>query len=194
MAQLARIGREGGGARAFVNVKVSTNQRRDTFPARIAFDSTGRLRVDVLTPFGTAAYSIFADGHEATLVDRLHSTYWKGQSRALGALVPLFAARIESGEIARLLAGLPAGDEKDTRYHYETGAQGLAKVIVRESDTSLIIRYVPASFPPEKILVESGEGELPFELEIRYLELTRWSGRLTEPDLRGLRCCFLPGS
>jgi len=205
MARLTEAGRQGIGAKAFATVKVIANQRRDSFPVRLAFDSGGRLRVDVLTPFGTAAYSILADGLEATVLDHLGGTWWKGETSALSALVPLFGIGMTSADIARLLVGIPPEDGADTdgvverqgvTFRSEVGAEGLATVSVAgQSSASLLFRYLPPAFPPVSIRVEGGDGgeKSSFEMEVRYLELEPWDGRVRDADVRALRCCQLPG-
>ncbi|HXI12669.1 MAG TPA: hypothetical protein VNM92_08480 [Thermoanaerobaculia bacterium] len=204
--RLAERAVDGVGAKAFASLKMNAAGRRDSFSARFLLDTHGRIRIDVLSPFGTAAYSIFADGREATVIDRVRSTYWKGQSSSLGALVPLFATGLTSSDIGRLLLGfLPSGVTEGAdpneiltsggaRARYEMASQGLASVsLASVGSMSLLFRYLPAVFPPSRILVMGGVGPSSFELEIRYLELEPWNGQLTAPELRGLTCCHLPG-
>lgn len=165
--QLAGV-REGfRGAHAFVAVRAREGTKTRSFRASIRISPSGAFQADVLSPLGTVATRIFAEGNRVTI---------DGQERSIGDLVQLLGLPGKtwtSYELSLLFLGLPPeagttrGDGLFTsmtgRFLYEVAATGLAAVIAEGAT----VRYSPPSFPPQKVTFEGSEQRVEFE----FLEL-----------------------
>lgn len=148
-------------------MRAESGQRRQSFNARIAVDSSGRARIDGLTPIGTAAITIWSDGANVIYLDHINNVFWKGPANALSGSLRVIAERG-----AFLLAGLPVDDPAVT---YRTEPTGLAEATV----AGVRFSYVPPAFPPSRVIIESGSDRI----EVEHADLSSGSEPLSPPPI-----------
>lgn len=175
--------------------------RRQTIHARTAVDRQGRFNAELLTPLGTTAATLFADGGNVLFLNDLERTYWRGTHTQLAASSPRIAPLFAIGQrTSRLIYGLPlpadavdecSADDRALKC-YEGGAGsylvesgGLRSATA--NGASFV--YEPAAFPPRRVIV-SLQGE---SISIEHIDIQSRPGAIKVPAVpAGYRCCSAP--
>lgn len=192
---LLRLRREEPRLASYASIRVEAGGTKESFRATIATDERGRLRVDAFTPMGTAAFTLYADGGAATMIDHAQRTWWKGPfptaARSLG-LPESMTAR----ELAMIAFGLPAStsaeSERGERFvqegiAYTVAAGGLASARADAWSAS----FEPAAQPPSSVTITAADGSR--SITVRHIEAGAASRAVPVPDVDpSYRCCVAP--
>lgn len=193
--ELLRIRREEPRLASYASIRVESEGSKQSFRATIATDERGRLRVDAFTPMGTAAFSLYDDGTETTMIDHVNRTWWKGPfpraARSLG-----LPESLDAHSLAMIAFGLPASaapeSERGERIvqagvSYRVGKAGLAEAL-GEGWTA---KYEPPSFPPRSLTISTADGARA--MTVRHLEPGAASRAVEPPKIAtSYRCCVEP--
>jgi hypothetical protein len=171
--ELVRLRRNFPGAQSYARVRATQGTRKQSFTARLSIDSTGRTRIDGLTPIGTTAITLWTDGRDVVYLDHFNGIYWTGTVSQLSG--PLRG--LASGT-PMLMIGLPASDARNGNVRYQLAPAGLAEAVVAGSP-EITVTYSPPQFPPSRVDVIVGDsGD---RLEIEHLELVEELEPVTKP-------------
>ncbi|HVT45376.1 MAG TPA: hypothetical protein VMT00_13410 [Thermoanaerobaculia bacterium] len=183
------------GARSFARLRVQEGERVRSLRGRLLVDPRGRMLLEGITPLGTAAFTLYADGPEATWLDHVHGTHWKGR---LGEIARFFGERAEGGEMGLLMLALPVdsgavvvdegspliavGSEGSRYVISETGLSSVD--IPLEGDRRVVVAYDPPSFPPRNVRISyEVSSRTHAALEITHLDLSSASIRIEPPRI-----------
>jgi hypothetical protein len=206
------------GAQSLLRVKVSAGENTQSFRARLAVDAHGRMELDALTPIGTTAITIYADGDRVTFINHLQQTYWQGTAGALSHAIGFFAASTRPADFAMLLLGLPAVTGSVTTVNgvpcasgicapvagalvtstgpltYETVAGGFNRVAALSAGELVLATFTLPGYPPTRLIVEHYTAAgLRERLDLEHLEIVTTAEPLTPPEIpEGYRGGVLP--
>jgi hypothetical protein len=196
------------GAQSFLRVKVSAGEHVQSFRARLTVDVNGRMELDALTPIGTTAVTIYADGDRLTFVNHLQRTWWQGSAAEVAHTIGFFAASTRPADFAMLLLGLPAATEGTTAAHevpcasgicppvagalvtsagsltYEIVPGGFNRVAAAGNGELVLATFTPPGYPPSKLIVEHYTAAgLRERLDLEHLEVVSTADPLTPPEI-----------
>jgi hypothetical protein len=196
------------GAQSLLRVKVSAGENTQSFRARLAADVRGRMELDALTPIGTTAIAIYADGDRVTFINHLQQTYWQGSAAQLARSIGFFAASTRPADFAMLLLGLPVVTGPVTKVNgvpcasgicapvsgalvtttgaltYETVAGGLNRVAALSGRELVLATFTPAAYPPTRLIVEHYDAAgLRERLDVEHLEIVATAEPLAPPEI-----------
>jgi len=206
---LLRISREWQGIRSFLKVQLIEPGGRRRFSARLHVDANFRMRLEGMTPLGTVAFVLWADGDEARFVNHLNRTVWKGSFAELSRSLGLGSEMTSRGLITFLLA-LPDPSQQYLSCVPPSGSDqcspdGVWRISVTPAGASVIERkgavveirseYLPPAFPPQRleITARNAHGDQLTQLNVEHLEVAASPGSVTPPKLDpAYRCCPPP--
>lgn len=195
--ELLRIRRASPRLASYVSIRVESGSSKQTFRATIATDERGRLRVDAFTPMGTAAFTLYADGDETTMIDHLNRSWWTGPfptaARSLG-----LPESLDAHSLAMIAFGLPASaaPESDRGARivqagvaYRVEAAGLAEA----TGEGWTATFDTPSFPASSVTISTTDGGRA--MTVRHLEPGAASRAVDAPKIdSSYRCCVEPGA
>lgn len=193
--QLLDAGSKNVTYRSHANVRINDGHEVRRFKANLAVTGD-RMRVDLLTPLGTTAATLYADASRILLLNHLEQTYWEGSRAQLRRTIPALSSFVTLGpRSGLLLVGLPvvsgesecsaAADRQVCRAagaEYVTVAEGLERV----SSGGAEVVFDPPAFPPLGVRLTEGAVSLEFE-HIEIVETNDATRPLTRPS--EYRCC-----
>jgi hypothetical protein len=201
------------GAQSFLRVRVSAGGRVQSFRARLSVDYdggdvNGRMQLDVLTPIGTTAVTIYADGDRLTFINHLQRTWWQGSAAEVAHTIGFFAASTRPADFAMLLLGLPAATAGAATPNgvpcasgicravpgalvmaagsltYEIVPGGFNRVAAVGSGELVLATFTPPGYPPSKLIVEHYTATgLRERLDLEHLEVMATAEPLTAPEI-----------
>lgn len=194
-SELLRIRRSELRIASYSSIRVESRGSKQTFRATIEADQRGRLRVDAFTPMGTAAFTLYVDGAESTMVDHVNRTFWRGPfstaARSLGLPESLDAAGL-----AMLAFGLPASRSEaiaeaasvaQDGVDYRLEASGIAEARTPDWTAS----FEEPAYPAKGVTIVTRDGGR--SMSARHLEVGAASRDVEPPKIdRTYRCCVEP--
>lgn len=186
-----------GTIESHARMRIVDGERRRSFSAALAAGEN-RFSLTAFTPVGTAAFTIYGEGHQVVFADHVHYAYWKGEFADLARRLRLPATQLGAADIGWLLMGVPAGGESSPcasgnpgciagrGMEYRVGAAGLEAVTF---DGGVTIAYEPPSFPAARVVMSGSDGR---SLEIEHNETRHATKPPQAPDLTRYRCCLDP--
>ncbi len=195
--ELLRIRRAEPRLASYSSIRVESGGSKQSFRATIATDEKGRLRVDAFTPMGTAAFTLYVDGSESTMIDHMNRTWWRGPfstaARSLG-----LPASLDARGLAMIAFGLPAsaldaGDrgERITQdgVRYLVERSGIAEARADEWTA----QFDASSFPAAAVTIVSADGAR--SVSVRHIDVGAATRAVDEPRIdRSYRCCVEPAT
>ncbi|MBI2214649.1 MAG: hypothetical protein HYU52_13470 [Acidobacteria bacterium] len=193
--ELLRLRRAAPRLASYASIRVETGKSKQSFKATIATDERGRLRVDAFSPMGTAAFTLYVDGDEATMVDHVNRTWWKGPfpvaAKSLGLPDSLGAHAV-----VMLAFGLPAWSLESKSRDGAASQNGVSYVVQREGleeaeGNGWRARFEPASYPASRVTISTADGSRA--MTVRHLEAGEASRDVKPPRIEpSYRCCVEP--
>lgn len=200
--RLAQHARAAEGRRAYSRLQWEGGGRRVGFDATLVTDAGGTLRLEALTPVGTAAATLWTDGRELVFLNHRNDTWWNGSIDEIPDASPLVPALRAIGidAASNLLFGIPvSGEATPCRSDFavaECRAVGdvihevTASGLLRVSMPGVVIDYETPSVPATRVRIDAASGIL--SVMHRAIESS------VEPVERPVppaswRCCVLPG-
>ncbi|MFA6955981.1 MAG: hypothetical protein WC538_08940 [Thermoanaerobaculia bacterium] len=195
--ELLRIRRESPRLASYASIRVESDGSKQSFRATIATDERGCLRVDAFTPMGTAAFTLYADGDETTMIDHVNRSWWKGTfptaARSLG-----LPGSLDAHSLAMIAFGLPASAEPESERGerivqagvvYRVDAKGLAEV----TGEGWTAKFNTPSFPASSVTISTADGGRA--MTVRHLEPGAASRDVDAPKIdASYRCCVEPAA
>jgi len=195
--ELLRLRRESPRLASYASIRVEAGGSKQSFRATIATDERGRLRVDAFTPMGTAAFTLFADGVETTMIDHVSRSWWKGPFSTAARSLGLPEA-LDAHSLAMIAFGLPASAEPETErgerivqagVAYRVEAQGLAEA----AGEGWTATFADPSFPAGSVTISTSDGARA--ITVRHLEPGAASRAVDAPKIDpSYRCCVEPAA
>jgi hypothetical protein len=193
--ELLRIRRESPRLASYASIRVESAGSKQSFRATIATDERGRLRVDAFTPVGTAAFTLYADGDETTMIDHVNRSWWKGPfataARSLG-----LPGSLDAHSLAMIAFGLPASAKPESErgewivqdgVSYRVEAKGIAEV----TGEGWTAKFDAPSFPAGAVTISTVDGGRA--MSVRHLEPGAASRAVEVPKVDpSYRCCVEP--
>jgi hypothetical protein len=180
---------------SYASVRVESHGSRQSFRATVAADENGRLRVDAFSPVGTAAFTLFAEGGETTLVDHVNRTWWTGPfpvaARSLG-----LPETLDAHDLGMIAFGLPASTGAGAWQSGLVVQGGVAYLVVKEGIAEArgdgwIATFEAPSFPAASVTIASADGSRA--MTVRHLEPGAASRGVDAPKIDpSYRCCVEP--
>jgi hypothetical protein len=193
--ELARIRRSEPRLASYASIRVESRGTKRTFRATIETGGSGRVRVDAFTPMGTAAFTLYVERDEATMLDHSNRTWWRGPFATAARSLAL-PESLDAAGLAMIAFGLPVsegdGEIRDGVVEldgvtYRVGGAGLAEA----SATGWTARFEPPAWPVAAVTIVTSDGTR--SLTIRHLEAGAASRAIAAPKIeRGYRCCVAP--
>jgi hypothetical protein len=189
---------------AYLRIRATTGADSQSFRATLSRDSSNRVKVEALTPLGTAAFTIFSDGSEAIFLDHLHRRFWSGPASSIPDIAGGVVPAVNLPELALLLIGLPIDNaapaarcetcpaEPDRivmqqgEIRYTVGSGGLARAVLQRNEERITVDYSPPAFPPATVSVgRSVGGSSPASetLVIQILDLVSDPHTVARPSI-----------
>jgi hypothetical protein len=189
--RLQQVDRSLRGARALVQIRMSGAGTVRSFRAIFRTDSDRRVLIDVLTPIGTTALTLFLDGDQATSIDYLHGRYWKGSAASLPGAPPFFSLG-SSRRVAALLLGLPTGEGAASEdngtikvsgegFDLVVTPSGISHVTIHGALDELTADYDPPHFPASSFRIAS--SSTPVVVTATVAEIESAEGRIEMPAI-----------
>lgn len=193
--ELLHIRREAPRLASYASIRVESAGAKQSFRATIATDQRGRLRVDAFSPMGTAAFTLYADGGEATMVDHIGRSWWRGPFPVAAKSLGL-PDSLEAHSIAMLAFGLPASTLEGQAGEELVSQNGVSYLVERNgiaeaNGDGWSARFEPASFPAGAVTISTADGSRA--MTVRHLEAGAASRDVEPPKIDpSYRCCVDP--
>jgi hypothetical protein len=201
LSQLQGLFTSEGSLSTLARVSIPGNTERRSFRARIVADRQGQLFVDVLTPLGTSAFSLYADNTAATIVNRSAKWYWSGPFTKLATRLGI-PPNLSAGDFGRAVFGLPPAEElhlsgaptdggaiySNSIGFFDVTSKGFRQMRwVMDPQTGVtaeVATFDPPSFPPKHVafsyeMTKGGSTQL---LELEHLAIEA-GGTIEKPQL-----------
>jgi hypothetical protein len=193
--ELLRIRREAPRLASYTSIRVESGASKQSFRATVATDERGRLRVDAFTPMGTAAFTLYADGVETTMIDHVNRSWWKGPfptaARSLG-----LPESLDAHSLAMIAFGLPASADPETErgerivqagVSYRVEKSGLAEA----AGEGWTATFATPSFPAGSVTISTADGARA--MTVRHLEPGMATRAVEVPKIDpSYQCCVEP--
>ena len=201
-AQLLSTRRGFDGLKSYARIRVNEGDRTRSFNARIGLDRRGTLQIEGLTPLGTRAFALQANGRSVTFINDLEKTWWTGDLEVVSRLMRVPVASLEARDLGMLLFGLPAGTDsifdmggnaeaglvtvEHGLYRYSVGGAGFADAVAVQGDQRIVFRYPMPRYPAADVTVLSttlvgGSGKLAEHLSITHNEVEKAPEIIAQP-------------
>lgn len=208
-SRLLQISREWKGIRSYLKIQVIEQSGRRRFSARLQVDQDFRMLLEGMTPLGTVAFVLWVDGEDASFMNHLNRTVWRGSFAELSRSLGLGSEMTVPGLISLLLA-LPDPAQEYVPCNPPAGgdqcsSDGVWRISVTPSGVSAIERkgvvveirseYLPPAFPPQglEIRARNAHGDVLTQLNVEHLEVMGSPGRVKPPAVDpAYRCCPPP--
>lgn len=203
-AQLLSTRRGFDGLKSFARIRVNEGDRARSFNARIGLDRRGTLQIEGLTPLGTKAFTLHANGRDVTFINDLDKTFWSGDLEVLSRLMKVPVAGLQARELGMLLVGLPAGTDsifdmsgnaeagevkiEHGPYRYSVAGAGFSDAVAVQGDQRIVFRYATPRYPAADVTVLSttlvdGSGRLTEHLSVTHNEVVKAPEILSLPRM-----------
>lgn len=150
-----------GTVRTLMRVRVTANERTQSFRAQMSVENGAQMNLTAYTPVGTTALTLTAHGSDVRVKNHLEGTEWEGTAGELARTFGFLGSTLVPAEMAQLILGLPPRDD----VQYDVTPAGLRSATVGD----VVVSFDPAIFPPRQVVVVRGTERV----EIEHLEVVR---------------------